>query len=90
MVAVRQNSSGITNSSEYTFTSIAGNPFYSNQNISNVFMYPYFPKNYIRKDYTVFIHALNCQGNIVMTKSFEVFYTGQRLFDEAPGPIYRD
>lgn len=76
-VAVRHDDSGVTNTRQYDLTSLAGNPSSSNENISTIFLSPYFPEDNKRDLYTVFIHALDCQNNIANTKSFNVFYTRQ-------------
>ena len=89
-VSIRHNNSGITNSMNFDFLPIYGNPCLTKEDISNMFVYQYFPQSNKRQSYTVFISALNCQGNIEAIKSFQVSYTGRRLFEQSPDNIYRD
>jgi hypothetical protein len=83
-VAVRQNNSGITNSQEYGLNLSPMNVDVSTQQIQSMFNYLYFNSSNKRLEYTVFIHARDCQGNIVDTKNFNVYYTGRQLFEQAP------
>jgi hypothetical protein len=84
-VSVRQNISSITNTRTFYYNPTYGNPtFTSNENIAGIFISPYFTNSYKRNHYTVFVQARDCQGNIIDSKNFDVFYTGIKLFEQAP------